>query len=94
MIVAVSRVGRADEYHVTVKLQLLQAYARAIFELQQQIVHYRALVDNLLPKSTEPEDQRQGWPTLNAPSVALLDSIVSVRASTPQFCGYNEPDEG
>lgn len=93
LIVAVSRVDSADEYHVTVKLQLLQAYERVIFELQQQVVHYRALVENLLPRLAQPEDLRQNWPALNAPSVNLLDSIVNVKANAPQLCGYDEADE-
>ena len=93
LIVAVSRVGRADEYHVTVKLQLLQAYERAIFELQQQVAHYRALVENLLPRSAQPEDLRQDWSPLNSESIGLLNSIAAVRANAPQLRGCDEADE-
>lgn len=93
LIVAVARVGRADDYHVTVKLQLLQAYERAIFELQQQVVHYRALVEDLLPKSVHSEELRLESAPLNAASVRLLDSIVSVRTNANQLRGHDEPED-
>ena len=93
LIVAVSRVGRADDYQVTVKLQLLQAYERAIFELQQEVVRYRALVDDLFPKSTQSEELRLESSPLNAASVRLLDSIVSVRTNASQLSGYDEPED-
>ncbi len=92
LIVAVSR-GRADDYHVTVKLQLLQAYERAIFELQQQVVHYRALVEDLLPKSAQPEELRLDSSPLNPASVRLLDSIASLKTGAAQLRGHDEPDE-
>lgn len=93
LIVAVSREGRADDYQVTVKLQLLQAYERVIFELQQQVVHYRALVDDLLPRPPQPEELRLETSTLNNASVRLLDSIVSSRVTAAQLSGHSEPSE-
>ena len=93
LILAVSRAGRADEYHVTVKLQLLQAYERAIFELQQQLIHYKALVEDLLPKSSASEGLRLQTVTLNPASVRLLDSITHSNASAAAQRGYEEPDE-
>ena len=93
LIVAVSRSGHADEYHITVKLQLLQAYERAIFELQQQLVHYRALVENLLPRAEPPEVLLLESTALNPASVRLLDSIVRARASMAAQRGCEEADE-
>jgi hypothetical protein len=94
LIVAVSRAGRTDDYHVTVRLQLLQAYERAIFELQQQVAHYKALVDDLLPKVEQSERLRLDPTPLNAGSVRLLDSMVKSRMpAVAQPHGYDESDE-
>jgi len=93
LIVAVSKTGRADEYHVTVKLQLLQAYERAIFELQQQLLHYRALLEVLMPTPTETEALRLECTPLNAASIRLLDSIVRARVPTSAPRGLDEGEE-
>jgi len=93
LIVAVSRSGMSDDYHVTVKLQLLQAYERAIFELQQQVVHYKALADGLLTMREKPERLRLELTQLNAASICLLNSLVDARISGRQFRGHDEPDE-
>ena len=58
LVLAVYRAAKADDFHVTVKLQLLQAYERAIFELQQQLVHYKGLLEDLLPKAEPVEELR------------------------------------
>jgi hypothetical protein len=93
LIVAVSRAGRADEYQITVKLQLLQAYERAIFELQQQLVHYRALVDVLIPKEQDSERLRFEARPLNLASIRLLNSMLNPLISSGAKHGYDEPDE-
>jgi hypothetical protein len=93
LIVAVSRAGKTDEYHVTVKLQLLQAYERVIFELQQQLVHYRALLQDLQPTASQQDELRLEASPLNAATVRLLDSIVQSRMTKPLLLGQNEPDE-
>jgi len=93
LIVAISRASRTDEYHVTVKLQLLQAYERAIFELQQQVVHYRALVEELLPRSAQSDELRLESSSLSTASVQLLDSIINSRVTTAELRGYAELDE-
>jgi hypothetical protein len=93
LIVAVSKAGRADEYHVLVKLQLLQAYDRAIFDLQQQLAHYRALIDVLLPKPVAAEDFRLESSPLNAASVRVLDSIVRMRVPDSVLRGVDETNE-
>ena len=93
LIVAVSRTGKADEYHVLVKLQLLQAYDRAIFELQQQLAHYRALLDVLLPKPLPTDELRLEGTPLNAASVRLLNTIVEMKVSGSVLRGVDEADE-
>jgi hypothetical protein len=93
LIVAISKTGRADEYHVLVKLQLLQAYDRAIFELQQQLAHYRALLDVLLPKVAPADELRLEGTPINAASVRLLDSIVQMKVSDSVLRGIDEADE-
>lgn len=92
LILAVSA-SRAGEYHLTVKLQLLQAYERAIFELQQQVVHYKALVEGLLPRPEPPEQLRLEATPLNAASVRLLNSIVEARMPIYPVRGSDEPEE-
>jgi hypothetical protein len=93
LIVAVSRAGKTDEYHVTVKLQLLQAYERAIFELQQQLVHYKALLHDLLPRIPQQDQLRLEASPLNAATVRLLDSIVQSRMTRAPLRGQDQPDE-
>jgi len=93
LIVAVSKTGRADELNVTVKLQLLQAYERAIFELQQQLVHYKALLEVLMPKPAEAEALRLKGTPLNAASIRLLDSIVSARIPISAPRGVDDEGE-
>ena len=93
LIVAISKTGRADEYHVLVKLQLLQAYDRAIFELQQQLAHYRALLDVLLPKAVPADDLRLEGTPLNAASVRVLETIVQMRVPNLALRGIDEADE-
>jgi len=93
LILAVSRAGKAGEYHLIVKLQLLQAYERAIFELQQQIVHYKSLIEGLLPKTGPPEQLRFEATPLNAASVRLLNSIVEARMPRSPLRGLDEPEE-
>jgi hypothetical protein len=94
LIVAISKTGKIDDYHVTVKLQLLQAYERAIFELQQQLVHYKTLLDLFMPGSVRTEPLRLDSATsLNAASIRLLDSIVSARIPTSAPRGLDEDGE-
>jgi len=93
LIVAISRAGRSDEFHVTVKLQLLQAYERTIFELQQQLVHYRTLIQDLLPRNSEEEQLRLEGAPLNQATVRVLDSIVRSRMTTAPLRGQDEPEE-
>lgn len=93
LIVAISKTGRADEYHVLVKLQLLQAYDRAIFELQQQVAHYRALIDVLLPKPVLADELRLEGTPLNAASVRLLNTIIQMKVSGSALRGVDEIDE-
>jgi len=93
LIVAISRTGRADDYHVLVRLQLLQAYDRAIFELQQQLAHYRALVDVLLPKPVAMDELRLEGTPLNAASVRILDTIAQMKVSGSALRGIDETDE-
>lgn len=93
LILGVSRADKAGEYHLTVKLQLLQAYERAIFELQQQIVHYKALIEGLLPSTEPPEQLRFEATPLNAASVRLLNSIVEARLPRTPLRGLDEPEE-
>jgi hypothetical protein len=81
LVVAISKAGKAADYNVTVKLQLLIAYDRVIFELQQQLAHYKSLVDVLLPKPPQTEELRLDAAPLNAASVRLLDSITRARIS-------------
>jgi hypothetical protein len=92
LIVAVSKTGRADA-HVLVKLQLLQAYERAIFELQQQVAHYRALVDVLLPKPVPADELRLDSSPLNAASVRLISTIARMRDSGSARRGIDEGAE-
>jgi hypothetical protein len=94
LIVAISRTGRADEYHVLVKLQLLQAYDRAIFELQQQLAHYKALLDVLLPKHVPADELRLEGTPFNAASVRLVNTITRMRVSGSALRGVDETDEG
>ena len=93
LILAVSRAGKAGEYHLTVKLQLLQAYERAIFELQQQVVHYKALIEGLLPRQEPEEGLRFEATPLNAASVRLLNSIAETRMPISPLRGLDEPEE-
>jgi hypothetical protein len=93
LILAVSRTDKAGEYHLTVKLQLLQAYERAIFELQQQVVHYKALIEGLLPTAEPPERLRCESMPLNAASVRLLNSIAEARMPVSPLRGLDEPEE-
>ena len=93
LIVAVSRAGKADEYHITVKLQLLQAYERAIFELQQQLVHYKALLQNLMPMTSEQDQLRLDASPLNTATARLLNSIARSRTASTPLRGLDEPDE-
>ncbi len=93
LIVAISKTGRTDEYHVLVKLQLLQAYDRAIFELQQQLAHYRALLDVFLPKPAPPDELRLEGTPLNAASVRLLNTITQMKISGSALRGVDETDE-
>lgn len=94
LIVAVSRTGKIDESHVTVKLQLLQAYERAIFELQQQLVHYKTLLNVFMPVPAEAEALRlDSSEPLNAASVRLLNSIVSARIPDSARRGMDEEGE-
>jgi len=93
LVLAVSRAGQAREYHVLVKLQLLQAYERAIFELQQQLAHYRALLEGALTGIEQPDQLRLDYTPLNAASVRLLNSIVECRFPTVPLRGSDEPDE-
>jgi hypothetical protein len=93
LIVAVSLAGLPDEYHITVKLQLLQAYERTIFELQQQLVHYKALVHDLLPKIPIEEQLRLDATPINEATVRLLDSIVRARITNAPLRGQDEPEE-
>jgi hypothetical protein len=93
LILAVSRADKAGEYHLTVKLQLLQAYERAIFELQQQVVHYKALIEGLLPMPESPELLRFEATPLNAASVRLLNSIIEARMPVSPRRGLDEPEE-
>jgi hypothetical protein len=93
LIVAISKTGKTDEYHVLVKLQLLQSYDRAIFELQQQLAHYRALLDVLLPKPTPADELRLEGTPLNAASVRLLNTIAHMKVSGSTLRGIDETDE-
>jgi hypothetical protein len=95
LVLAVSRTGRLDEYHVTVKLQLLQAYERAIFELQQQLTHYKTLLDMFMPAGpAQTEDLRlENAAPLNAASIRLIDSIASARIPTSALRGMDEEGE-
>lgn len=80
LIVAISKTGKIDDYQVTVKLQLLQSYERVIFELQQQVVRYKSLLNLFATPHLETESLRlESTTPLNAASVRLLDSIVSAR---------------
>jgi hypothetical protein len=92
LIVAVCKTGRTDECQVLVKLQLLEAYERAIFELQQQLSHYRVLIDVLLPKQVAPDELRLDQISLNAASVGVLESITNMRVSETALRGLDEPD--
>src|SRR5271157_4600908 len=93
LIVAISKTGRADDYHVTVKLQLLQAYERAIFELQQQLAHYKTLVGVFMPEPQATEVLRLEGTPLNAASIRLMDSIVSARIPLTVPRGLDEEGE-
>jgi hypothetical protein len=93
LIVAISKTGRTDEYHVLVKLQLLQAYDRAIFELQQQLAHYRALLDVLVPKPAPSDELRLEGTPINAASVRLLNTITQMKVSGSALRGVDETDE-
>lgn len=93
LIVAVSKSGITDEYHVLVKLQLLQAYDRTIFDLQQQLTHYRALLNVLLPKPLPSDELRLESTPLNAASVGLLDTIIEMKVANSPQLGMEETDE-
>jgi len=86
----VSRAGRAD--YVAVKLHLLLTYERVIFELQQQLTHYKNLVDVLSPRPVQPEELRLESTPLNAASVRVLNSIVSARIPATALRGLDEED--
>jgi len=92
LIVAISKGAQAVDYHVTVKLRLLLAYERAIFELQQQVTHYKNLVDVLSPKRIQPEEFRLESTPLNAASIRVLNSIVSARIPPSALRGIDEED--
>ena len=93
LILAVSKPGKPVDYHVTVKLQLLVAYERAIFELQQQVLHYKSLVDVLSPKRTGMDELRLEIAPLNEASVRVLNSIASARISRFAFRGLDEQED-
>ena len=93
LIVAVSMSGMKDEYHVTVQLQLLQAYERTIFELQQQVVRYQALFNDFLPRAPLEEQLRLNASSLNEATVRLVNSIVQTRMTNAPLRGQDEPEE-
>jgi len=94
LIVAIARSKQGEDYHVLVRLQLLQAYERVIFELQQQLLRYKVLIEQLAPKPVEEHE----WPhtepmALNAASVRMLDSVLRPPRSTRPLLGYEEPED-
>ncbi len=93
LIVSIALAGIADEYHVTVKLQLLQAYERTIFELQQQLVHYKALIHDFLPRTPLEEHLRLEAAPINEATVRLFDSIVRAKIAGAPLRGQDEPPE-
>lgn len=93
LILAVSKGGKAAAIdYVTVKLQLLVSYERTIFELQQQVLHYKSLVDVLTPRRVYEEEFRLEETPLNAASVRVLNSIVGARISSSVLRGLDEED--
>jgi len=92
LIVAISKAGEPVDYQVTVKLRLLIAYERAIFELQQQVAHYKSLVDVLTPRRGQPEEFRLESTPLNAASVRVLNSIVGARIPASTLRGLDEEE--
>lgn len=94
LILGVSKISGPDEYHVIVKLQLLQAYDRAIFELQQQLVHYKTLLEVLLPKPEDSDVLRLDSFAMNPTTVRVLDSIISAKVPASVTRGMDYEGEG
>lgn len=93
LIVAVSKAGRED-YQVLVRLQVLQAYDQMIFELQQQLLRYKMLLDQLTArKSPFADELRLEAKPMTPASARIVDSIVRAKPSRKIRRGYEELDD-
>ena len=94
LILAVSKTSGQDDVRVLIKLRVLQAYDQMIFELQQQLLRYKAIVDQLAaPTASAPEELNLQFKPFNSASVRLLDSIVRAAPTSQILRGSEELDD-
>ncbi len=68
---------------VLVQLNVLQTYERIIFELQQQVLRYKLMLDQMLLRSAASEEQIDIPPTqLDPASVRVVRSVARIPASS------------
>lgn len=82
-----------EEDYVTVRVDAILAYERAITELRLQVLHYQRIIARLTPRA-EMEEYTDVQPVipLNTASVRLINSVV--QASIPTEAGFRDFEEG
>jgi hypothetical protein len=93
LILSVGKTGRSDDdLHVVVKLKLLESYEAMIFELQTQVLRYKVLLDQLLPRPAAAEELRLNPQSLSVNAGVVLSSLCSPQVNI-QMRGYLEPED-
>lgn len=86
--------GETNEY-VMVSAQVVAEYERKIADLQRTLLHYRALIANLLGPRDIQEELAEAYRTtpLDNESVRVIDSVILARVtSAATFRDFDQED--
>jgi hypothetical protein len=77
---------------VLVKLTLIQTYERMIFELQQEVLRYKVLVDQMLARAVAPNEEfPEPSISVTPGAVALLDSVLQA-SNEPYYRDFDQKE--
>lgn len=93
-VIAAAPFGFSSAQFIAIKAEALLEYERTIIELRRELLHYKAMVDELLgySKGREDYDSPQVVVPIDQETVRIVNSVVE--AQIPSSATFKEFEEG